>query len=181
MIIYVLTEEDGAIIGWGSTNGMEEEIEVEIDDNHPFLNDLPFNYKLINGQIIKDDDLSLRTEKQMKDIELNRACQEAILAGFTHIVNGVTYWFSYDYEAQGNFRDAREVLNDGIVDEIMWTVREDGQYGNYTRIPITLDIMHELTVVIMQHKTDKISKYRDFLMPLVKEATTIEELEAIKW
>lgn len=119
----------------------------------------------------------LRAEKSA---ELNKACNEAILAGFTHVVNGVTYWFSYDMEAQGNFRDAKEVLSDGIVPEIMWTVRLGSKDGEYTRVAITLETMMQLTIIIMQHKMEKISKYRDFLMPLVMGASK-EELADISW
>lgn len=179
--IYVLAEEDGTVIGWGDIRSMDDEIEIEIEENHPFLDDIPFSYKLIDGKIVKDKDLVLDLERKLKDEELNQACKEAILAGFKHNINGVNYWFSYDMEAQINFRDAKEVLSDGLVDEIMWTVRKGGIDGNYTRIPITLEIMQELTLTIMNHKNEKISKYRDFLMPLVNGATTIEEIQSIKW
>ncbi len=126
------------------------------------------------------DDI-LKDSKRLKDSELNLACNQSILAGFTHIINGKTYWFSYDMEAQGNFRDAKEILTDGVVKELPWTVRKGGVNGEYSRIPITLEIMNELSLVIMQHKTDKISRYRDILMPLVNGATTVEEVEAVKW
>lgn len=121
------------------------------------------------------------TLRANKDAELNAKCNEAILAGFTHVINGVTYWFSYDMEAQGNFRDAKEILSDGILAEVPWTVRIGNKDGEYARVPINLAVMNELTIVIMMHKTEKISKYRDFLMPLVEGATTPEELEEIQW
>jgi hypothetical protein len=60
----------------------------------------------------------------------------------------------------------------------MWTVRKNGEY---TRIPINKAIMNELTIAILLHKDSNISKYRDFLMPLVNSATTVEEINAIKW
>lgn len=124
---------------------------------------------------------SLKEAKQEKDAELNMECNLAILAGFNHVINEETYWFSYDMEAQGNFRDAKEILSDGIVTEIPWTVRKGGVDGEYTRIPINLDIIKDLSLVIMQHKTEKISKYRDFLMPIVKGADTVEKVKGVKW
>jgi hypothetical protein len=119
--------------------------------------------------------------KSKKDIELNKACNESILAGFSHIINGVVYWFSYDMEAQGNFRDAKEMLSDGVVLEIPWTVRLGGVNGEYARIPINLETIKQLSLVIMEHKTKNISKYRDFLMPIVNDAEEIKEVEDVTW
>ena len=123
----------------------------------------------------------LEEAKKSKDEELNQACQAAILSGFMHEINGQAYWFSYDYEAQGNFRDGRDILKDGIVTEVPWTVRIGGKNGEYTRIPITLEDMNELTLTIMNHKMNHIGKYRDFLMPLVDGAITVDEIEEITW
>lgn len=123
----------------------------------------------------------LATTKKAKNEELNNACNLAILEGFTHEINGQVYWFSYDNEAQGNFRDGRDILKDGILTEVPWTVRIGGINGEYTRIPVTLELMNELTLKIMEHKMSKIGKYRDFLMPLVSGATTPEEVAEVVW
>ncbi|MNC82499.1 hypothetical protein D3C75_1360350 [compost metagenome] len=60
----------------------------------------------------------------------------------------------------------------------MWTVKKDGEYA---RIPITKDIMDELSIAILEHKSNNVSKYRDFLMVIVNSATTIEEINSITW
>lgn len=120
----------------------------------------------------------LQEQRILKDRELNDACQEAILAGFKHTINGIEYEFSYDKEAQGNFSDAQSILSDGLIAELLWTVKQDGEY---TRIPINKTIMDELKLVILLHKTSNISKYRDKLMPLVESASSVEEVEAVIW
>jgi hypothetical protein len=123
----------------------------------------------------------LKQAKDAKDKELNLACQQSILSGFTHVIGGITYWFSYDYEAQGNFRDGRDILKDGILPEVPWTVRVGGKDGEYDRIQVNMEIMNELTLAIMNHKMGNIGEYRDVLMPRVKMATTIQEVEAVTW
>lgn len=125
--------------------------------------------------------VELKSAQMQKDEELNQACQDSILAGFTHVINGQTYWFSYDYEAQGNFRDAKEILSDGVVLAVPWTVRIGGKDGEYSRIEINLEQIKELALVIMEHKLNNISKYRDFLLPIVTGAETPEEVQEVKW
>lgn len=130
---------------------------------------------------VADKETALNSFKKQKDDELNQACKDSILAGFTHEINGETYWFSYDYEAQGNFRDAKEILSDGVVPDVPWTVRIGGKGGEYSRVNINLDQIKELSLVIMEHKLSNISKYRDFLLPIVAGSETPEEVAAVNW
>jgi hypothetical protein len=181
MNIFISTDENSVIQGWASARGAESDIEVEVADDHPILHTLPRLFKYIDGQVIKDEDIVLSRRKASKNVELNKACNADILAGFSHEINGNTYWFSYDMEAQGNFRDGKEVLRDGLVPALPWTVREGGVNGPYTRIDIDYATMQQLAIVIMNHKVSKISKYRDSLMPLVTAASTPEEVDAITW
>lgn len=125
--------------------------------------------------------IALDTEKEKKNQELNSACNQAILEGFLHNINGVDYWFSFDTEAQLNFQGSKIVLDAGLIPVINWTVRIGGKNGEYGRIPITKEIMSELTVAILIHKDSNISKYREQLLPLLNAATTIEEVNAITW
>ncbi|MNF64999.1 hypothetical protein D3C84_467490 [compost metagenome] len=120
----------------------------------------------------------LQEHRKLKDTELNKACEKSILSGFKHIINDIEYHFSYDIEAQINFGDAKIALNEGLKQEVMWTVKKDGEY---TRLPITKDIMDGLSVAILDHKSNNVSKYRDFLMVIVNSATSIEEINSITW
>ncbi|WP_101844208.1 hypothetical protein [Halobacillus sp. Marseille-P3879] len=175
--IYIEVLEDGRVDGWGTSPSSNNSIEIEVEENHGVLSS-PFAYKYENRKLFKDTGGVLKDAKEKKIIELDKACESAILAGFFHVIDGVEYHFSYDLEAQVNFGDLKEVLKEGIVDEVMWTVRKDGEY---TRIPVTSEIMSELTVAILMHKQNNISKFRDFLEPQVKDAKTIEEVKEITW
>ena len=122
---------------------------------------------------------SLDEAKERKNEELNIACQEAILSGFYHVIDGERYHFSFDMEAQLNFQGAERLFSMGVIDEVKWTVhREDGRYE---RITINKEIMDKLSLVILKHKNDNISKYRDVLLPMVEKAETVEEVESITW
>lgn len=175
--IYLYLVND-VVYGWSENRSMEEEVEVQLDESHPLFSSRPRMFVYKDGEVFKSSDLELQDAKQKKDLELNRACRESILAGFYHVIDGVQYWFSYDKEAQQNFTDAQAVFADGLVQELKWTVKKDGEY---TRIVINNDIMNELKLVILNHKDSNISKYRDILMPLLNSATTVEEVEAITW
>lgn len=175
-IIYININNDNLVTAVGTSRIGENPIKVEVDSLD--ILDNPNGYRYIDGNLFRDESLLLEIAKQDKDAELNRACMNAILGGFEHTINGIKYWFSFDDQAQFNFQGALHVLGSGITNQIMWTVKQDGKY---TRIPITKQIMDELAMAILMHKESKVGKYRDFLMPLVEDATTIEELNIIKW
>lgn len=176
--IYLLLNKDNVVQGWADSRGMEQEVEVEVHESHPLFYSLPRLFIYKDGQVLLSQDIILQNAKDKKDAELNKACQDSILAGFSHTIEGVEYWFSYDKEAQQNFTDAQTVLSDGLMTEIAWTVKKDEEY---TRITISKAVMDELKIVILLHKTNNISRYRDELMPLVESATSIEEVEKITW
>lgn len=177
MRIYIDVDENKRIDGWSSTPLSENSIEIEVEENHPVLMSYG-KYYYIDGELVENLSGLLEDMKVKKDSELNTACRNAILDGFIHRVNGVDYHFSFDTEAQLNFQGAERLLNGGMTQEILWTVRKDGEY---TRIPIDGKIINELVVAILKHKNDNVSKYRDILMPLVESATTIEEVNSISW
>ena len=120
----------------------------------------------------------LKVAKEEKKNELNLECNRAILEGFSYTIEGEKYSFSFDTEAQFNFQGAERLLNQGLVEKITWTVKQNGEYK---RVDIDRDTMNQLTLVIFQHKANNISKYRDVLLPMVEEATTVEEVESITW
>lgn len=182
MLIYVLTQESGQIEGWSSTPcNVVNEVEIEIPDDASFFNDNPFLYKLVDGQLLRSSEIELNVYKQAKDNELNKSCKDTILAGFLHSIDGVEYWFSFDSEAQANFLGTRPLLKEGLIPSINWTVRRGGSNGEYTRIPVTSEIMDGLTIAILMHKDRTISRYRDELLPRVYSATSIEEVLAVRW
>lgn len=176
--IFIETDSYDRITGWGTSPISDKCFEIEIEENHQFFTDNPFLYIYKDGVLTKSYDIELENAKKNKDIELNMACKKSILGGFKHVISGVEYHFSYDAEAQINFGDARTAFDSGLIDEVNWTVKKDGEY---TRIKINKEIMDELSIAILQHKNDNISKYRDVLLPMVEKAETVEEVESITW
>ena len=178
MNIYIQVNEKNRIRSWGTTRSDESDVEVQVEDNHPIFYSAPELFVLREGQIVKDELFVLENAKIDKLVELNEACNQAILDGFTHTIDGIDYHFSFDFEAQFNFHAAQTLFENGTIDNIVWTAKRNGEY---TRVPIDKQIMGELAVHILQHKNGNISKYRDFLEPIVQSATTIEEVNSIKW
>lgn len=180
MLFYLALDANNYVNGMGSTYfelGGCQTIELEIEPNHPILSSLG-QFKYDNDQLIEDKVKGLETSKQNKLIELQQKCQEVINSGFTHVFDGVEYWFSLDMEAQQNFTSSYQIMKDGLVQEITWTVKVNKEYS---RLAITLPMMEELAIAIMTHKTNNIAKFRDFLTPQVNAATTLEEVKAITW
>lgn len=167
----------GIIYAWSSSPLSEHDIMVDVDSESNFLLE-PSKYKVVNNELVEDLSYLIQYVKEAKEKEFKANCDNAILSGFYHTIDGIEYHFSFDFEAQLNFQGSERLLSSGVVPSILWTVSVN---GSYTRIPIDNTIMQELTLEILMHKTKNIGKFRDILMPKVYAATTLEELEAITW
>lgn len=178
MKVFICTDEENKVTMWADRRSMDEEIELDIPNDHPFISSNPTHYILKDGELIRNDGYILEKTKKKKDLELSRKCNEEIENGFYHMINGIKYHFSYDKEAQVNFGDARAILMEGVVEGVDWTVTtEEG----YERIKITKEDMDGVTLSVFAHKQENIRRYRDILLPMVKESKTIEEVSNIKW
>lgn len=178
MKIFIDLDENKRVVGWGSSSMGVNSIEIDIENIDEFLLE-PMNHRVTDDfALVKDESFLLDSLRRKKDEELNKACQKSILDGFDHVVNGVTYHFSFDTESQLNFQGAERILSQGLVPAISWTVTENGEYK---RVMITPQIMNELMFVILRHKDGNIARYREKLMPKVNSATTKAEIDAIHW
>jgi hypothetical protein len=119
-----------------------------------------------------------------KKAELNAACNQAIMGRFPADVNGVTYYFSNDTEAQSNFKDTKMLFDDGTIDAmaggtVTWTAYDVD--GNVCRIPLTKDTFKPVFIARVMHQNSNVSRLRDDLEKKVDEAIEITEVQAITW
>ena len=66
MVIYVLLNNKGAIEGWGTSKPNEDAIKIEIEDDHPFIEDNPEKYLYVDGEIV------LREDADQVDLEIQK-------------------------------------------------------------------------------------------------------------
>lgn len=82
MKIFVSVDAN-KVIGWGSTRGGENEIEIEIDSHHPFFSDNPFLYQYVDGELTKlpqeEIDAIVNKPKQPTDKERITQLESVIL------------------------------------------------------------------------------------------------------
>ena len=179
----VYLELDGEkVLSCNSSPISPECIEVEVESNHPILFGTT-GYKYIDGILfLNEEELRielLQNAKKSKNKELNDACQNAILEGFSHHINGERYWFKYDIESQINFERLSKMFDRDSTREHMLTVENSD--NEHIGIAITKKNMTELSIVSQKHVDKKVAKFRDYYMPLVNEAETVEEVEEIQW
>lgn len=180
MDIHLLVDPTGSIKGWSedviTADGLDT-VKITVDRTHNFLQDST-GYTLVGGQLAYDDSLVLAQAKLMKIEYLRAICQREIERGFKYSYNQVLYHFSLDSEAQFNFSSAYQLFMDDLITEITWTITVDGVYG---RLVVDKQMMKDISLLILQHKTYNIGKLRDVLAIQVTNATSLSELEAITW
>ena len=62
-MIYITINENGYVNGWGSTRSTENDIELELDENHEFFKTDYQCWKYVDGELVFDE------EKQKQLIE----------------------------------------------------------------------------------------------------------------
>lgn len=180
MTIYVTVDENNQVRGWSSSKGSNpNEQAVDIAEDDPFLSDIPFYYIYQDGKLVKSAELQLADLKESKINELSMACNQAILGEFTTVINGVTYSFSNDEQAQQNFKDAKLAFMSGDITEITWTAYDSN--GKVTRLQLNKQTFNSVYMAHLNHTLSNISKFRDTLQPQVEACTTIDQLNAITW
>lgn len=175
MKVYIQVDEDNKIVSYNLMyNPMSDDIEIDVDE----VKNLLGSY-YIEGEVIQDNEGTLKRVKINKQDEIDKACNEAILAGFFHEIGGEKYRFSYDLEAQMNFERLSKMFEQGIIDEQMKTARNES--GEHVRVSINKEIMREIYIISQKHVNDKVAKFRDYYVPMINEAKTIEEVQSIQW
>jgi len=56
LIVYIALEENSYVDGWGSTRSSENDIEIELDDNHEFFKTDFACWKYENGELVFDEE-----------------------------------------------------------------------------------------------------------------------------
>lgn len=115
----------------------------------------------------------LQHKKEQKDSELESACNDAILNGFTSVATGFEYEF--DMEDQSNFAQQMiMLLKNPALDSVQWKTKNAG---------IQVHTRDQFIAVVDEseiHKRNQIGKLWH-LRQSIATATTLEELNTIKW
>ena len=177
---YVDVLMNGYIGGYSETEAPGL-VRIELPDDHPFPAKFT-SYRYENDIIVEDITEALNRAKERKGQLLSDECQRCIEAGFIYEIDGVPYRFSYDLRAQLNFQNDRVTLMNSADPEatVLWTVRYPGS-TNYTRLNLNLYMPDEIIAAAERHRISKVSKLRDFLLPILISAETFEEVAEINW
>lgn len=115
---------------------------------------------------------SLDSLKLAKIEELWKACNDAILAGFTY--NGILYGF--DEQDQTNLTQQLALIANGMASEpVYWKGRGETQLRQYT-----ISEFKEIFNAGQVHKDSNMTKYYP-LKDAAMNASTAEEVNAIVW
>ena len=118
-----------------------------------------------------------RIKASMKET-FSKKCQESILLGFECEVDDTVYHFAYDQEAQLNFQDTYLLFENNMIDTIMWSAQKENEK---VRLSLGKALFMKVYLTGVKHKNNCLSYYHDTLLPLLQNATTIEETKAVSW
>lgn len=62
--VYVEVNELGEVIGWATSRGTPTELEIEIEDGHPFYTENPFFFKVRDGAFLELSDTVRKARRQ---------------------------------------------------------------------------------------------------------------------
>ena len=65
--VFVETNELGQVIGWATSRGSDTEIELDLDDSHPFLAKNQFFFTLKDGVLTEDETRKQDVRQKRKD------------------------------------------------------------------------------------------------------------------
>lgn len=178
MKVYFSIDKDRRITSWGTSPVTDDYIEKDLPADHEVLL-APGHFKITEeGEFIKDDGFLLNVVQESKMQELSTHCRNEILGYFEATVNSEPYLFSFDQEAQSNFIGALALFTKGLIQEMEWTVHQN---GITKRIILDENQFLQVVDVAFKSKDKHISRLRNDLQTKVYNAKTVEEVEAIKW
>lgn len=123
--------------------------------------------------------LSLAADAKMA--ELDMACTDAILGRFAATIGGQEYFFSCDREAQANFSGAAWAFDKDKITSHPWTAHTARVGGDIVRLVLDKSTFEDVNAARLLHVATCVGKLRDILEPQVRNAVTIEEINAITW
>lgn len=122
---------------------------------------------------------ALEAAMNAKQAELNQACSDELTYGYTYTINGTSYRFSFDLDAQANFMASKSLLEAGKVPTVPWTAYQDGTAR--VRIDLSLDDIEGMEMAQFHHKEEIVGKYNDLLINHLYPSVNISQINAITW
>ena len=181
MLIYVDLREGDIIEAWGTSPLNGNSTSVEIEEGHPFLDDIPNKYYLKDGKIEKSpkaQEVEMSFLRNAKKEQLSNECNQDILNGFDYIIDDKKYHFSYDRESQANFQERWQLFQNNMIESMNITAHKNGED---VRLEVDKDLFSDIYMQSVMIKENKIKKLREDLYPLVDKATSQEDLNNISW
>jgi hypothetical protein len=124
---------------------------------------------------VNEDDFTAAKENKLNELE--QACSNAILDGFTVMLNEIVYKFSYDLKSQSRFNGTGVLFLGGKITEVPWTAYQDGKR---VRINLTKEDFDIVSLAALDHQNNNIIKYNLLLLD-VDKAESIDDLNKITW
>lgn len=116
----------------------------------------------------------LNQYKEDKKNQIRKACNAAIVAGFTSTAfDGTERLFAFDMVDQANWTQNLVLIASGMITT---TVNAKYKGGEFT--PISIDKFKQLVQDMMAHKEDKIAKC-DYYEHQIDAMTSKEEVDAL--
>ena len=79
MIVYITLDENGYVNGWGSTSShVDNEIEIDLDENHDFFKTDHQCWRYENGELVFDEEKRCRLIEEYEREQNKPSSQERL-------------------------------------------------------------------------------------------------------
>lgn len=181
-MIYVYLDKDNFIDGWassemdGSIKIKEEKLADEIKDNFRV-----YRYDSLTDDFVKDESKAIQEAKASAIFQFNVIGDKKNNDGFEFIVDNEKLIFQNNSANKGFLQKAYVLTSDDFLKIKESTLRFIDEDGNEITKTLNKTKIYELWLLSFLHE-DNINKHLDtVLIPKIKNAKTIEELNSITW
>lgn len=181
-MIYVYLDKDSFIDGWASSE-MEGSIKIkkeklvdEIKNNFR-----AYRYDSLVDDFVKDESKAIQEAKTRAIFQFNTIGDKKNNDGFEFIVDNEKLIFQNNSANKGFLQKAYVLTSDDFLKIKESTLRFINEDGNEITKTLNRTKIYELWLLSFLHE-DNINKHLDsVLIPKIKKAQTIEEINSITW
>lgn len=179
-MIYVQLDDDNFIEGWG-TSEMENSIMIEKDkmEDDVKFRFRSYRYDYETEKFIKDEKKAISDTKTQIIFDFNNLVKEKNNEGFKVTINGELLTFQNTDSNRSFLQKSYLMMESGLINSA--TMKFINENGNEVLKIVSGATIYEIWILSFMHEDELNKHFNEIIMPQIKNAKTLEELNNITW